>query len=577
MTQFRVWAPLAHSVELVREKSRLRMEPTGGGWYAVECDAQPGDTYMFSLDGGELTPDPRSPSQPTGVFGPSCVVDHRTFRWTDSAWQAPALSDAVMYEAHVGTFTSEGTFDAMQSRLDHLIELGVTHLELLPVHQFPGARGWGYDGVDLYAPQNTYGGPDGLKRLVDVCHARGLAVLLDVVYNHLGPSGNYLSRFGPYFTSRYHTPWGEAVNLDGPGSDEVRRFLCDNALMFLRDYHLDGLRLDAVHEMYDQSATHFLQQLATEVDALGAQTGRRYALIAESDLNNPRIVRSREVGGFGLAAQWSDDVHHALHAALTGERNGYYADFGSLADLAHALKRGYVYEGQYSAERGRRHGAPTTGLTGASFVAFAQNHDQIGNRAQGDRVAASHSDGVLRISAALICLGPFIPLLFQGEEWGATSPFQYFTDHEDPALAEAVREGRRNEFVTFGWNPEQVPDPQAPETLERSRLVWDERSREPHAGLLTWYRELLRLRRDEPTLRNGDLGAVRVTFDEAARWLVLARGRFLIACNLAEHAQNVPVGAYSDAAIVLASQPGSTLTAGVVVAPAESVVVVRHP
>ncbi|HEY8324886.1 MAG TPA: malto-oligosyltrehalose trehalohydrolase, partial [Ktedonobacterales bacterium] len=461
LTHFRVWAPQAKHVDLLLGGERLPMAPAEGGWWGAEAQASPGDDYAFSVDGSEPLPDPRSPWQPEGPFGPSRLVDHTAFAWSDQRWQAEPLASAIIYELHIGTFTAEGTFEAATARLDHLAALGVTHVEIMPVAQFPGARGWGYDGVDLYAPQNTYGGPDGLKRLVDACHARGLAALLDVVYNHLGPSGNYLSRFGPYFTDEYKTPWGMAINLDGAGSDEVRRFLCDNALMWLRDYHFDGLRLDAIHALYDRSATHLLEQMASEVAALEAQTGRHFALIAESDLNDPRVVRSREAGGFGLAAQWSDDFHHALQAALTGERDGYYADFGSLADVAHAWRHAYVYEGRYSVARQRWHGRPTGGLPASRFVVFSQNHDHIGNRKLGERTAALLSPGRLRIAAALVCLAPYIPLLFQGEEWGASAPFLYFTDHQDAALGQAVREGRRREFAAFGWAPERIPDPQA--------------------------------------------------------------------------------------------------------------------
>jgi len=574
LTPIRVWAPHAQRVELLLGGQRTLMEPAGG-WWSAETQASPGKDYAFSLDGGEPLPDPRSLWQPEGPFGPSRLVDHARFAWSDQRWQAPPLASAVIYELHIGTFTPDGTFDAAIAQLDHLVALGVTHVEVMPVAQFPGARGWGYDGVDLYAPQNTYGGPDGLKRLVDACHVRGLAALLDVVYNHLGPSGNYLSRFGPYFTDEYKTPWGMAINLDGAGSDEVRRFLCDNALMWLRDYHFDGLRLDAVHALYDRSATHLLEQMASEVAALEAQTGRHFALIAESDLNDPRIVRSREAGGFGLAAQWSDDFHHALHAALTGERDGYYADFGALADVAHAWRHAYVYEGRYSVVRQRRHGRPTSGLPASRFVVFSQNHDHIGNRALGERTAALLSPGRLRIAVALVCLAPFIPLLFQGEEWGPSAPFLYFTDHQDAALGQAIREGRRREFSAFGWDPDRIPDPQSLETFARSKLDWRELEREPHASLFAWYRALLRLRREASTLATGGQDEADARSDEAARWLTLARGPITLACNLADHPQSVPLpgGARE---IVLASHPDVALEGERAVRlPPESVAVMR--
>ena len=384
MTTFTVWAPRASQVELTIGTRRIAMSPRGDGWWQVEePSAAPGTDYGFALDGSPPLPDPRSPWQPAGVHGPSRVLDHGAFTWSDARWQPPPLAAAVIYELHVGTFTGAGTFEAVVDRLDHLVSLGVTHVELMPVVEFPGARGWGYDGVDLFAPHQAYGGPVGLKRLVDACHGRGLAVILDVVHNHLGPAGNYLGRFGPYFTDRYRTPWGEAVNLDAAESDEVRRFLCDNALMWLRDYHMDGLRIDAVHALLDRSATHVLEQLAAEVRALGAHLGRHLVLIAESDLNDPRLVRPPAAGGYGLDAQWNEDYHHALHALLTGERQGYYADFGSMADVATALREGFVYAGRRSAYRRRRHGRAATGLGGQRFVGCLQNHDQVGNRARG--------------------------------------------------------------------------------------------------------------------------------------------------------------------------------------------------
>jgi maltooligosyltrehalose trehalohydrolase len=519
------------------------MVATQRGWWSVDApDVGPGTDYAFALDGGPPLPDPRSPWQPHGIHRCSRLLDHGAFRWTDAGWQAPPLAAGLIYELHVGTFTPGGTFEGAIERLEHLRDLGVTHVELMPVAEFSGTRGWGYDGVDLWAPHHAYGGPEGLKRLVDACHARGLAVILDVVYNHLGPAGNYLARFGPYFTDRYRTPWGDAVNLDGPGSDEVRRFFCDNALMWLRDYHLDGLRIDAVHAIVDTSAVHVLEQLAEEVDALEAALGRHLVLVAESDLNDPRVIRPREAGGYGIDAQWADDFHHALHTVLTGEGDGYYADFGTLGDLAKALEQAFVYDWRYSSFRRRRHGKSPAGLSGHRFVVCLQNHDQIGNRARGDRM--SHLAGVerLKIGAALVLTAPFIPLLFQGEEWGASTPFQYFTDHDDPELARAVSEGRRREFAAFGWRPEDVPDPQALETFERSKLDWDEPPREPHASLLDWHRQLIRLRRELAEFGDGRLDRLRVRFDEAARWLVVDRGSVLVACNLGKQAVRIPLG-----------------------------------
>jgi maltooligosyltrehalose trehalohydrolase len=411
----------------------------------------------------------------------------------------------------------------------------------MPVNAFAGRHGWGYDGAALFAVHQPYGGPEALKRFVNACHARGLAVVLDVVYNHLGPSGNYLSKFGPYFNPCYQTPWGAAVNFSGADSDEVRRFFCDNALMWLRDYHLDGLRLDAVHAMLDTSAKHFLEQLAEETAILEAQTGRHLTLIAESDLNDARLLWPVERGGYALHAQWSDDFHHALHALLTGETNGYYEDYGRLADLAKALKNAFVYDGNYSLHRRRRHGRPHGGLSGHRFLGYLQNHDQVGNRAGGERIGQLIDADRVKLGAALVFTSPFIPMLFMGEEWGASSPFLYFADHQEPDLAKAVREGRRREFSAFGWSPEDIPDPQAHKTFQASKLDWTELQREPHADLLDWYRQLSRLRRHEPGLQDGRLDQVNVHYDEAARWLACERGALTIACNFGDSKQAVPL------------------------------------
>ncbi|MFN2608079.1 MAG: malto-oligosyltrehalose trehalohydrolase [Acidimicrobiales bacterium] len=541
MARFEVWAPRAERVDVVLAGDRrVAMEgPDDLGWFRAEqVGAGPGDDYSFSLGGGPPRPDPRSGWQPEGVHGPSRLVDHATFGWTDQAWATPPLADAVVYELHVGTFSPEGTFDGAAARLDHLVGLGVTAVEVMPVAEFPGRRGWGYDGVDLYAPHSAYGGPDGFKRLVDACHGRGLAVVLDVVYNHLGPDGNYLRELGPYFTDRYGTPWGEAVNYDGPDSDEVRAFVVGNACQWVRDYHVDGLRLDAVHAIFDASATPIVEEVAAAVHSLAPGAW----VIAESDLNDPKVVRGADAGGWACDAQWSDDLHHALHAVLTGERSGYYEDFGSLASLAKALRQAYVYDGQRSAHRRRRHGRPPTGLAGTRFFAYLQDHDQVGNRAAGERSSALMGTGRLKIAAALVLCSPFVPMLFQGEEWGASTPFQYFTDHGDPELGRLVSEGRRREFAAFGWAPDDVPDPQDPATYERSRLDWSEPERPPHAELLQWHRELIALRRQVPALTSGDLGAVAVTYDEDARWLVLQRGPVAVLCNLAATEQSLPSG-----------------------------------
>ncbi|MFO8149222.1 MAG: malto-oligosyltrehalose trehalohydrolase [Trueperaceae bacterium] len=560
MALIRVWAPRPARVELASGDHGVPMVRDAAGWWSVDAPfVEHGVDYAFVVDGDGPFPDPRSPWQPHGVHGPSRWLDHGRFGWTDGGWRPPPLASAVIYELHVGTFTREGTFDAAIERLDHLRDLGVTHVELLPVAEFPGERGWGYDGVDLYAPHHAYGGPEGLKRLVDACHRRGLAVLLDVVYNHLGPSGNYLARFGPYFTDRHVTPWGEAVNVDGPDSDEVRRFFLDNALSWLRDYHLDGLRIDAIHAIVDTSAVHLLEQLAVEAEALEGALGRPLALIAESDLNDPRVVRPRAVGGHGLDAHWNEDFHHALHALLTGERDGYYRDYGRLADLAKVLTEGYALDGAYSEHRRRRHGRPATGLSGRQLVACLQNHDQIGNRALGERTSQLLSPEALRVGASLVLTAPFVPMLFQGEEWGASTPFLFFTDHAEPELAEAVRRGRTEEFAAFGWSPDDLSDPQAASTFERSRLDWDEVRRPPHADLLAWHRALIELRRRLPDLSDDRLERVTVRFDEAARWLVMTRGAVGVACNLGEARQRVPCPGAAAGEMLLCSDDDAVL------------------
>jgi maltooligosyltrehalose trehalohydrolase len=501
------------------------------------------------------------------------VVDHASFRWTDGQFQARPLKAGVIYEMHVGTFTPAGTFDSTIERLDHLVELGITHVELMPVNHFSGPWGWGYDGVDLYAPHEAYGGPEGLKRLIDACHSRGLAVLLDVVYNHLGPAGNYLSRFGPYFSDHYKTPWGEAVNLDGPYSQEVRRFFIDNALMWLRDYHFDGLRIDAVHALIDNGACHFLEQLAEETSNLEAQLGRHFVLIAESDLNDPRVVRSRELGGYGIDAQWSDDFHHALHSVVTGERSGYYEDFGSLANLAKAMKDVFVYDGTYSGFRERPHGRPASGIPSERFLAYIQNHDQIGNRATGDRISQLAGIRKAKVAAGLVLLSPYTPMLFQGEEWAASTPFQYFTQHDDPELGEAVSRGRRSEFLAFGWDPERVPDPQDPATFQRSKLLWEEVSSNPHAEVLEWHKQLIALRRSNRWFSYGDRRHLDVQFDEEAGWFVMSRGPMTVACNFSQQNRCMPVA--DGSRIVIASETGAEITDCGVRLPGESLAVLE--
>lgn len=537
MHEFSVWAPRANRAAVkVGEISYPMSGPDERGWWKASVDAaEAGSDYAFLLnDDPQPYPDPRGLWQPNGVHGPTRIYDHKAFAWTDSRWQGPPLSGAVIYEMHVGTFTAAGTFDAAIERLDHLFELGITHVELMPVAEFPGKYGWGYDGVALFAVNELYGGPDGFKRFVDACHSRGLAVLLDVVFNHFGPVGNYTAQFGPYLTARHCTPWGEAVNFEEAGGDEVRRFFCDNALMWMRDYHVDGLRLDAVHEFMDRSAIHFLEQLSEEVEVLSSILERKLVLIAESDLNDPKMVRAREAGGYGMDAQWSDDFHHALFTVLNVETDGkgYYVDFGSFEKLAKALTQVFVYDGIYSRYRRHTHGRPVNGLSAHRFVCCIQNHDQVGNRAIGDRL--EHIVGMARakVATGIVMTSPFIPLIFQGEEFAASSPFLYFADHEDPEMARSVSEGRRREFAAFGWNPEVIPDPEKCETFERSKLRWEEVGEGRHKEMLDWFHQLLHLRRGSTSLNNGELSHIKVQFDEKKQWLTMDRGQIRVMCNL---------------------------------------------
>jgi maltooligosyltrehalose trehalohydrolase len=548
--EFAVWAPDASRV-MVHLPGLDRREPMrrqdDGWWSAAVAEAGHGTDYGFTLDGGPLRPDPRSPWQPAGVHGASRTFDASAHPWQDAAWIGRPARGALFYELHIGTFTPEGTLDAAIARLDHVRELGVDMVELLPVAAFPGAHGWGYDGVGLYAVHDAYGGPAALQRFVDACHRLGMGVCLDVVYNHLGPDGNYLRDFGPYFTGTHHTPWGEAVNLDAPGSDEVRRFIVENALRWFRDFHLDCLRLDAVHALVDTSKPHLLAELSAQVGELSSALGRPLGLVAESDLNDPGMIDPVSTGGLGMDAQWDDDVHHALHTWLTGERQGYYGDFGSTAVLARVLTEAFRHAGDYSSFREQVWGVPIDPERhrGHQFVAALQNHDQIGNRATGDRLTASLSPGRLAAGAAILLTSPFTPLLFMGEEWGARTPWQFFTSHESPELAEAVRQGRRSEFAAHGWDAQQVPDPQDPATRDRSVLDWSEPARTDadgldHAALLTWYRQLIELRKTWPDLGVADdLRQVQVEFGDA--WIVIRRGSFATAVNLGPQADMLPV------------------------------------
>lgn len=575
MHPFRVWAPFARRVSVESGGVAYAMQgPDDRGWWSCQVeDAGPGADYGFLLDNDpRCYPDPRSKWQPNGVHGLSRIYDESAFEWSDTRFQAPPLESAIIYELHIGTFTPEGTFDAAAGKLDYLAGLGVTHVELMPVNAFDGEHGWGYDGVALFSVHGPYGGPDGLKRFVNAAHQTGLAVLLDVVYNHFGPSGNYTGKFGPYIVSSHHTPWGGAVNLEDAGSAEVRRFFCDKALMWLRDFHIDGLRIDAVHAFVDRSAIHFLEQLATEVEILEAALARRLVLIAESDLNNPRIVTPREAGGLGIDAQWNDDFHHALFAVLNeSESQGYYADFGTLEQLAKALERTFVYDGIYSRYRRRVHGRPTYGLSQHRFLGYIQTHDQVGNRAVGDRI--SHITGLERakIAAALYLLGPFVPMLFQGEEWAASTPFLYFADHNDRELARAVSEGRKKEFSAFGWDPASIPDPESPSTFDASKLRWDEAKVGDHAEMLAWYRALIRLRKSAPSLNDGAAGKVHVIFDEQAKWLRMQRGNVTVICNLGDRELTFAVS--KESRVVIRSQSATQMSEGKLAVPPISVAV----
>ncbi len=536
---FSVWAPFAKSVELATADRRMAMQRDADGYWRTEIEASGlRDGYGYSIDGGKPLPDPRSRWQPDGVHGNSQVQDFGALRqYQRPGFRAKPLRDAVIYELHIGTFTPAGTYAAAEQMLPHLVKLGITHIELMPLATFPGRRGWGYDGVYLFAPMPAYGSPAELARFIDACHERELGVLLDVVYNHLGPDGNYLGGYGPYFTDRVRTGWGEAINYDGAHSDAVRRFVIDNALMWLRDYGFDGLRLDAVHAIFSFEATHVLEELAAEVRQLGSEMDRSFVLIAESDLNDPRLVHSPARGGYGLQAHWADDFHHAVHRYFTGQTDGYYADYRGLQDIATALREGYVYQGQYSEFRKRRHGRPPRGVGVDQLVVFAQNHDQIGNRAQGERLSMLVDASSLKAIAALTLLSPFVPLLFQGEEWGACTPFLYFTDHQDPELGRLVAEGRAREFSGFKWAGE-VPNPQAPQTFDRSKLDWSELLQPRHAELFEWHRRLIDLRFSR--LDGHGNAKAQVKVDTAAQWLRFQYAGVAALFNFASHPQPVP-------------------------------------
>jgi maltooligosyltrehalose trehalohydrolase len=614
-----VWAPLAGRVEVEwtpvpgsPERSRQGrprrdgMTPTGDGWWRWDGPATgDGDDaasgvvdYAFVLDGEDpALPDPRSAWQPHGVHGPSRTFDPSRFRWSDDGWRGPrfgaGILGSVVYELHIGTFTPEGTLDSALTRLDHLVDLGVDVVELMPVAAFSGRWGWGYDGVGLWAVHDGYGGPAALQRFVDACHSRGLGVALDVVHNHLGASGNYLDRFGPYFTQAHHTPWGAAVNLDHEGCGPVRRFLVDSALRWFRDFHVDALRLDAVHELKDDSQPHYLAELSDAVAALSATLGRPLDLVAESDLNDTSMVSPTSAGGRGMTAQWDDDVHHALHVALTGETHGYYADFagggareegGPLAVLAKVLTRGFLHDGTLSSFRGRPWGSAVDvqHLDARRLLGYLQTHDQVGNRMAGDRISGVLEAGAQATGAALYLLAPTTPMIFMGEEWAASTPWQFFTSFDDEALADAVRRGRRAEFGAHGWSQDAVPDPQDPATRDASVLDWAQAADGSHERMLRWYASCTGLRRDLLGDRPTHFADVSVRHDEDARWLVMTHAHlhgtsYAVAANLADLAQEVPLDVPPVEVLLAWDDVGTRALDGAVRLPAHSVAVLRLP
>lgn len=531
-----MWAPKHDRVELhllAPRERRIALTKDAAGYHAaIVDDCGEGARYLYVVNGRER-PDPVSRLQPEGVHGPSEVVAS-DFAWHDEGWTGIALEDSVVYELHIGTFTEEGTFDSAIAKLDDLQALGITAIELMPIAQFPGTRNWGYDGTHPSAAQASYGGPRALKRLVDACHQRGLAILLDVVYNHLGPEGNYIAEFAPYFTDRYKTPWGPALNFDGPRSDDVRWYFIHNALQWIDEFHIDGLRIDAVHAIVDPSSEPFLQDLCDAVHQRATKLGRKIYAIAESDLNDPRVITPKADLGLGFDAQWADDFHHSVHTLLTGEQDGYYEGFPPrVSDLARVWTSGFLYTGQHSTYRGRKYGSRPKTTNGAQFVISMQNHDQIGNRLMGERLTTLLSPEKVRLAAAAMILAPFVPMLFMGEEYGETAPFQYFTSHSDPQLIEAVRDGRREEFDDFLWQGE-APDPHEEETFRRSKLDWSLRDRDEHAAIWEFYRTLFALRRDTPALRTLDLAAVETHADDEHRLLLVRRGNVLVAFHFGE-------------------------------------------
>ena len=558
MHEFAVWAPKPETVRLDVDGSAYPMTRGRDGWWRATVDAAPDARYGYLLDDDpKVLPDPRSPRQPEGVHERSQLWEPAPQVWTDDGWSGRSVQGAVIYELHIGTFTPAGTFDSAIEKLDQLVDLGVDFVEVMPVNAFSGTHGWGYDGVLWYAVHEPYGGPDGLTRLVDACHRRGLGVLIDAVFNHLGPSGNYLPRFGPYLSSATN-PWGEGINIADAQSDEVRRYIIDCALRWMREFHADGLRLDAVHALVDTTAIPILEELSAETEALAEQLGRPLSLVAESDLNDPRMVTPRRDGGYGMTAQWDDDIHHAIHTAVSGERQGYYADFGSLATLATTLRNGFFHAATYSSFRQRRHGRPLdttefSGVPATRLLAYTCTHDQVGNRALGDRPSQNLTYGQLAVKAALVLGSPYTTMLFMGEEWGASTPFQFFSSHPEPELARATAEGRKKEFADHGWDADDIPDPQDPQTFQRSKLDWSELDTGDHARLLRIYHDLIALRRSETDLADPWLEHLIVDYDEDARWIVMRRSKLAVACNLGAEPVAIP---FTGELVLYSDSPG---------------------
>ena len=576
----RVWAPRVAKVDLVIGSDAHPMVAEDGGWWSAELPpltTEQDYDYGFRLDDDDVVlPDPRSRRQPAGVDGLSRTFDPSSYRWNDQSWTGRRLAGSLIYEMHVGTFTPAGTLDAAIEKLDYLTSLGVDMVEVLPVNAFAGVHNWGYDGVFWFAVQESYGGPEAYQRFVDACHQRGIGVIQDVVYNHLGKGGNYLPRYGPYLNDEGpQSTWGESMNLDGADSGEVRRYILDNVLMWLREFHVDGLRLDAVHALMDTHAVHLLEEIAIEVDALSVHVRRPLTLIAESDLNDPKLIMRREAGGYGLDAQWNDDFHHVLHVALTGETDGYYADFGPMSAIAKVLEKAFFHDGTFSSFRGREHGRPVDTLLTPSwrFIGYSQDHDQIGNRAIGDRLTAQLSFDDLAIAAVMVLTGPFTPMLFMGEEWAASTPWAFFTSHPSEELGEATRKGRLAEFARMGWDPNLVPDPQAISTFTDSKLDWSEQLTGDHARMLELYRELTALRRSRPELTDPRFSRNHTSFDDDQQWLLVERSGLQIAVNMSDEARTIPLAGPAGS-LLIATRSGAELSGENLSLPAHTAVVI---